>query len=99
MALFEEVARLVREVPGVQAVTANVRVAENGAPGQPGGAREQIQQKLHSRGLLRASSADRWVPPWRSTRRGTSSSPEPFETRACGERRSDSPRRSRANVQ
>ena len=58
--LFEQAARLVREVPGVQGVTGNVTVAENSAPGEPGGVREQIQQKLQSRGLLRASSADRW---------------------------------------
>ena len=58
--LFEEAARLVREVPGVQDVTGNVTVAETSAPGEPGGVREQIQQKLQSRGLLRASSADRW---------------------------------------
>ena len=51
--LFEEAARLVREVPGVQGVTGNVTIAENSAPGEPGGVREQIQQKLQSRGLLR----------------------------------------------
>ena len=51
---------LVREVPGVQGVTGDVKVAETSAPGEPGGVREQIQQKLRSRGLLRASSADRW---------------------------------------
>jgi hypothetical protein len=58
--LFEEAARIVREVSGVQGVTGNVTVAENSAPGESGGVREQIQQKLHSRGLLRASGADRW---------------------------------------
>jgi len=60
MALYDEAFRLVREVPGVRGVTGDVRVAEHSAPGEPVGAREQIQQKLRSRGLLRESSADRW---------------------------------------
>lgn len=60
MALYDEAVRLVREVPGVQGVTGDVRVAENRAPGESVGAREQIQQKLRSRGLLRESGADRW---------------------------------------
>jgi osmotically-inducible protein OsmY len=59
-ALYDEAVRLVREVPGVQGVTGDVRVAENRAPGESIGAREQIQQKLRSRGLLRESSTDRW---------------------------------------
>lgn len=58
--LYDEAVRLVREVPGVQGVTGDVRVAEHSAPGESVGAREQIQQKLRSRGLLRESSADRW---------------------------------------
>jgi osmotically-inducible protein OsmY len=59
-ALYDEAVRLVREVPGVQGVTGDVRVAENRAPGESVGAREQIQQKLRGRGLLRESGADRW---------------------------------------
>ena len=58
--LRDEALRLVREIPGVQAVTGDVRVAERSVPGVSVQTREQIQQKLRSRGLLRESSADRW---------------------------------------
>jgi osmotically-inducible protein OsmY len=60
MDLHDEAVRLVREVPGVQGVAGDVKVSEHSAPGESVGAREQIQQKLRSRGLLRESSADRW---------------------------------------
>jgi len=60
MALLDEAVRLVREVPGVKGVTGEVRVADNSKPGESIGTREQIQQKLRDRGLLRESSADRW---------------------------------------
>ncbi len=65
MELYNEAIRLVREVPGVQAVRAtNVRVADMGIAtveqGDSARIRGEIQQRLRSRGLLRESSADRW---------------------------------------
>src|SRR5262245_36296798 len=64
MGLQGEAVRLVREVPGVQDVKADVRVADAASVtivrNDSARLRTEVEQALRKRGLLRESSADRW---------------------------------------